>query len=265
MNVERPPQEIQFPSHASVAPAASMPARSGKGAPGMTGAGTADFFYREALRLGYVARSAFKLLQLQKQYKLITPGASILDLGCAPGAWLQVACQSLGPLEKGGMVVGIDMKKVKVPNLYCDSRVRTICVDVMTLLRDQARALSPQGRGFSVILSDMCPLVSGITSKDAALSCELGEKALSLAVGEGIFSAPDESPADAANSSGNGILQPGGNLVIKLLESRDTQEFGQFCKARFKKSSWIRPKATRSSSREIYLSSLHMVHFVSSD
>lgn len=56
----------------------------------MSGAGKPDFFYREAQRLGYVARSAFKLLQIQKQYKLITPGSSVLDLGCAPGAWLQV-------------------------------------------------------------------------------------------------------------------------------------------------------------------------------
>uniref|UniRef100_A0A1D1YZ40 rRNA methyltransferase 2, mitochondrial n=1 Tax=Anthurium amnicola TaxID=1678845 RepID=A0A1D1YZ40_9ARAE len=219
----------------------------------MSGAGSPDFFYREALRLGYVARSAFKLLQMQKQYKLITPGASVLDLGCAPGAWLQVACQSLGPLEKGGVVVGIDVKKVKIPNLYCDSRVRTVCADVMNLLKDQARALSPQGKGFSVMLSDMCPSVSGITSKDAALSCELGGKALSLAVGKSILPSSDESIPEENNSGGDGLLQRGGNLVIKLLESGDTQEFGQFCKLRFKKASWIRPKATRSSSREIYL------------
>lgn len=87
----------------------------------MSGAGAPDFFCREAQRLGYVARSAFKvpslfsfslllirkhnltsdfpfssqLLQMQKQYKLITPGASVLDLGCAPGAWLQVPFTSI--------------------------------------------------------------------------------------------------------------------------------------------------------------------------
>lgn len=76
----------------------------------MSGGGAPDFFYREAQRLGYVARSAFKLLQIQNQYKLIKPGFSVLDLGCAPGAWLQVACQSLGPLKNGGAVVGIDVK-----------------------------------------------------------------------------------------------------------------------------------------------------------
>ncbi|XP_010922295.1 uncharacterized protein [Elaeis guineensis] len=226
----------------------------------MSGVGAPDFFYREAQRLGYVARSAFKLLQMQKQYKLITPGASILDLGCAPGAWLQVACQTLGPLEKGGVVVGIDLKKVKVPCSHCDSRVRTVCADVMNLLKDQVRAMSPQKRGFSVILSDMCPTVSGITTKDTAISCELGMRALSLAVGR------VRQPSSANNTdledclsisepdaNEDGVLQHGGNLVIKLLESEDIQGFGKFCKLRFKKVSWLRPKATRSSSREIYL------------
>uniref|UniRef100_A0A2P2JFF9 rRNA methyltransferase 2, mitochondrial n=1 Tax=Rhizophora mucronata TaxID=61149 RepID=A0A2P2JFF9_RHIMU len=108
------------------------------------GAGSPDFFYREAQRLGYVARSAFKLLQMQKQYKLISPGSSVLDLGCAPGAWLQVACQSLGPLKNGGAVVGIDLKNVKVPFHHCDTRVQTVTADVMNLPRDQVRALSPQ-------------------------------------------------------------------------------------------------------------------------
>ncbi|KAM0860023.1 hypothetical protein ACQ4PT_046807 [Festuca glaucescens] len=194
----------------------------------MSGAtGTADFFYREALRLGYVARSAFKLIQLQKQHKIITPGAAVLDLGCAPGAWLQVACQNLGPLEKGGVVVGVDVKE----------------------------------RGFSVILSDMCPVVSGITTKDEAISCELGMRAICLAVGkikvrestdysetmEKFQSSTDPDPDE------DGVLRRGGNLVIKFLENEDVPGFSKFCKVKFKKVTLLRPKATRSSSREIYL------------
>lgn len=227
----------------------------------MSGAGVADFFYREAQRLGYLARSAFKLLQIQQQYKLIKPGSSVLDLGCAPGAWLQVACQSLGPLKTGGVVVGIDLKKVKVPSRYCDARVQTICADVMKLPEHQARALSPQKQGFSVILSDMCPPVSGINIKDAALSVELGMRALDLAVGSGALSDVDNSNMDregqldgsASDSNDCGLLRPGGHLVIKLLESEDTKEFSRICKLLFRKASWLRPKATRSSSREIYL------------
>ncbi|CAK7325711.1 unnamed protein product [Dovyalis caffra] len=226
----------------------------------MSGAGTPDFFYREAQRLGYVARSAFKLLQIQKQHKLITPGSSVLDLGCAPGAWLQVACQSLGPVKSGGAVVGIDLKKVKVPPLYCDARVQTVCADVMKLPKNQVRALSPQHKGFSVVLSDMCPLVSGITTRDAALSAELGMQALGLAVGRAATAHLDNDIIagrslndSVCSADDNGILQPGGHLVIKVLESEDNQEFSRICKPLFRKASWLRPKATRSSSREIYL------------
>ncbi|XP_073127138.1 uncharacterized protein [Henckelia pumila] len=208
------------------------------------GAGAPDFFYREAQRLGYVARSAFKM---QKQYKLITAGSSVLDLGCAPGAWLQVACQNLGPLINGGAVVGIDIKKVKVPSLYCDSRVKTVCADVMSLPREQVKALSPQHKGFSVILSDMCPPVSGITSRDSALSAELGMQAINLAVGTDALARPE------TQSSGSGVLQLGGHLVVKLLESEDVKELSQICKPLFRKASWLRPRATRSCSREIYL------------
>ncbi|KAJ9540026.1 hypothetical protein OSB04_026532, partial [Centaurea solstitialis] len=214
---------------------------------GMSGGGTADFFYREAQRLGYVARSAFKLLQIQKQYKLITPGSSVLDLGCAPGAWLQVACQSLGPLKNGGAVGGIDLKKVKVPSTHCDSRVSTVCADVMNLPKDEVRNLSPQKKGFSVLLSDMCPLVSGITTRDAALSMELGMRALDLALG-GTPSSDDDQQHDDV-----GVLLTGGHLIVKLLESEDTKELMKICKPVFRKSSWLRPKATRSNSREIYL------------
>ncbi|KAL8143302.1 hypothetical protein V2J09_016334 [Rumex salicifolius] len=221
--------------------------------------GAPDFFYREAQRLGYVARSAFKLLQMQDKYKLIKPGSSVLDLGCAPGAWLQVACQSLGPLKHGGFVLGIDLKKVKVPSSLCDSRVQTVSADVMSLPNDQIRCLSPKHRGFSVILSDMCPLVSGIKTKDAALSTELGMRALNLAVGDSSAFAPldndDDSLAETESCTSNesGILLPGGNLVVKLLESEDKQDFNRICKPLFKKSSWLRPKATRPTSREIYL------------
>ncbi|OQU90713.1 hypothetical protein SORBI_3001G033000 [Sorghum bicolor] len=205
----------------------------------MAAGGTADFFYRESLRLGYVARSAFKLIQMQKQHKLIAPGAAVLDLGCAPGAWLQ---------------------KVKVPSAHCDSRVRTVRADVMTMMKQQARAMSPQERGFSVILSDMCPPVSGITTKDGAISCELGMRALSLAVGKIKLKESDYSEilekylsSTEPDPDEDGVLRRGGNLVMKFLENEDISGFGKFCKVKFKKVSLLRPKATRPSSREIYM------------
>jgi 23S rRNA U2552 (ribose-2'-O)-methylase RlmE/FtsJ len=207
--------------------------------------GTADFFYREARRLKFVARSAFKLLEIQNKHRIIRPGGSVLDLGCAPGAFLQVACQFLGPIEKGGAVVGVDVKKVKVPADHCDVRVRTYCADVLKISATSLASLSPSGCGYSVIVSDMCPAVSGIGSKDAALSGELGLQALHLALGQ------PESDDELPGRSG-GILLPGGSLVIKLLEGEESQAFIKLCKGRFQQLSWLHPKATWSMSKEIY-------------
>lgn len=120
----------------------------------------------------------------------------------------------------------------------------------------------------------MCPPVSGITGRDSALSAELGMQAINLAVGT------DALARSETQSDGSGVLKPGGHLVVKLLESEDVKgvaalpkifftflyeplkyldsfllsaELSQICKPIFRKASWLRPRATRSCSREIYL------------
>ena len=135
----------------------------------------------------------------------------------------------------------------------------------------------------------MCPLISGIRTKDAALSVELGMRALDLAVGGNALSDATIQSGGQSDAGGSGsgldncgVLKPGGHLVIKFLESEDVQgeccfcrtcivlllvsnfcaflnmvvcssEFSKICKPLFRKASLLRPKATRSSSREIYL------------
>lgn len=171
---------------------------------------------------------------------------------------MQVACQSLGPPEKGGFVLGVDVKKVKVPSDHCDERVQTLCADVLRIDLHGLMHYTHSGKGFSVILSDMCPPVSGIGSKDAALSGELGFKALKLALGGRICkhengdAYDDQSELESGGQGEQGLLLPGGSLVIKLLEGKESQGFPKFCKGRFKSTSWLRPKATRPTSREIY-------------
>lgn len=145
--------------------------------------------------------------------------------------------------------------------MHCDSRVQTVCADVMNLPKNKLKSLSPKEKGFSVILSDMCPLVSGITTRDATLSVELGMQAVNLALGEAALGVGDailgkdkDNLDDSTSVSDcDGVLRQGGHLVIKLLESEDSQEFSRMLKPLFRKASWLRPKATRSSSREIYL------------
>lgn len=95
-----------------------------------TGRRLNDHFSQQAKGEGYVARSAYKLLEIQQKHKIIPPGGKVLDLGCHPGAWLQVACQSIGPKTRGGMVLGVDIQATRAPPRYCDERVKIVQADV---------------------------------------------------------------------------------------------------------------------------------------
>src|SRR5690349_13517344 len=102
-----------------------------------------DFFHRKAKEEGFLARSAYKLQEIQKKFRLLRNGSKVLDLGCAPGAWVQVALPIVGPQ---GQVVGVDLEKVELSH----PRFRFIHDDAFTLRpEDLPEAL------FDVVLSDM--------------------------------------------------------------------------------------------------------------
>jgi hypothetical protein len=75
------------------------------------------------------------------------PGAKVLDLGCVPGAWLQVACQQLGPRDRGGLVLGVDLQEVKVPPRFCDDRVQVMQADARLLTPDALLEFTSDVRG----------------------------------------------------------------------------------------------------------------------
>lgn len=181
-----------------------------------------DEFFMRAKREGYLARSAYKLAEIQEKRRPLRRGDAVLDLGCAPGAWIQVALEHIGP---GGVVVGVDLKPVEAslgPN------VRTIVGDVFTL--DGATLVGAAGRPFDAVLSDMAPNTSG--AGDDLLSARLCRRVLELA------------PA---------VLGPGGNLVMKVLEGGDYPELLRETRAMFREVKGYKPAASRSVSREIYI------------
>jgi cell division protein FtsJ len=202
-----------------------------------------DYFFRLAKQQGYVARSAFKLQEVDDKYRVLKRGGNVLDLGCNPGAWLQVACRALGPPAAGGIVLGVDLKDTPVPAAHCDSRVRTLKADAKLLRPEQLLQLSPDGGGFHSVLSDMAPSTSGVSSLDAARSLMLAELAVDIALG---------TPDDASSV---GVLRPGGSLVVKLLEGPgDGRHILQtITRSRFERIGWMRPKATRPESCEVFL------------
>jgi 23S rRNA (uridine2552-2'-O)-methyltransferase len=180
-----------------------------------------DFYHQKAKKEGFLARSAYKLQELQKKFKLIKPGAKVLDLGCAPGAWVQVALPMVGA---NGLVVGVDLEDITVLQ---HPQFRFIHGDAFKL-RPEHIPESP----FDVVLSDMAPKTSGIKIRDQARSAELCLHALEVA---------------------REHLKKGGALVVKLFEGEDAMSVRKEIEKHFQSLKAFRPESTRTASVEIYL------------
>jgi len=184
-----------------------------------------DTYFKRAKAEGYLARSAYKLDQIQQAKKIIRPGDRVLDLGCAPGAWLQVAASLVGPR---GEVIGIDLQPVKAampPN------VATAVGDVYELEPESLPTTSNNGRGrFNVVLSDMAPNTTGIN--DHEMSIRLCERVLELV------------PK---------LIAPGGNLAMKVFEGSQYPELLKRIGRDFAKVKGFKPDASRDVSREMYI------------
>ncbi|KAK9798940.1 hypothetical protein WJX73_004770 [Symbiochloris irregularis] len=202
-----------------------------------------DFFFKQAKRHGFLARSAFKLTEIQERFRVIRAGGSVLDLGCCPGAWIQVALQAItaqrASTKPSSLILGVDLKA----------------------------ATGHCRQGFHTVLSDMCPDTSGIAAADVARSLELAGHAVRLALSnsselpDGIrVTPPDQSASlsDAHETSPEGpqpggVLLPEGHLVVKVLSGSGCNELHDYLRHHFRKVVWAQPKASRSESREMYL------------
>ena len=151
-------QQRQQRQRSSGGGSASRPSRPSGRAPNSfqkkltrSGRNLNDPFSQRSKTEGYVARSAYKLLEIQQKHAVIPPGGYVLDLGCHPGAWLQVACQAIGPRSKGGLVLGIDIQETTVPGRYTDDRVKVLHGDAREV--DGTVWKSYAARGLDVVLS----------------------------------------------------------------------------------------------------------------
>jgi len=181
-----------------------------------------DKFAKKAKAEGFLARSAYKLEEINRKFKILKPGDKVLDLGAAPGSWLQVAYNAVGPQ---GLVVGVDINPIS----FNAAGVVAITGDVLDQnLLQKLESYAP----FDAVLSDLAPKTSGIKDRDQALSHQLAEAAAALAAS---------------------TLSKHGQLVVKIFQSPDTFSFQQYLKTVFRKVQTYKPSASRDRSFETYL------------
>jgi 23S rRNA (uridine2552-2'-O)-methyltransferase len=187
-----------------------------------------DYYFQKAKKENFVARSIFKLQEIDERFKIFKPGYNVLDLGAAPGSWSQYASQKVG---KNGRVLGVDLQPIKltIPNaFFFVGDMRTLSIDS---LLEKTGIVPP----FEVVMSDMAPKTTGIRVTDQTRSIELCEKALATA---------------------QEFLKPKGTFICKLFHSEEFESFRNTLKGQFGKVEVLRPKSTRKESKEIFFIAL---------
>ncbi len=188
-----------------------------------------DHYFYQAKEDGYAARSAYKLKEIQRKWRILHGGDTVLDLGAAPGSWSQYRSEVIGSTAR---ILGIDLQNIalSIPNAVF------IQADLRALEWNETKKKNGFFEPFDLVLSDMAPKTTGIKIADQARSLELCELALSIAERE---------------------LRPGGNFVCKLFFSEDFQALKKRLMGVFDRVEILRPDSTRKQSSEIFLVGLN--------
>ena len=181
-----------------------------------------DYYRKLAHDNGFRSRSSYKLSELNKSYRLIGPGFYVLDLGCAPGGWTQVAVKLVG---NQGKVMGVDLSYVEeIPGAYL---VRENIEDEH--LVDEV--MSYFGRKVNAVVCDLSPKISGNWSVDHAKQISLNYDCTKIM---------------------DKVLANKGNAVFKIFDGEYTLEFRDYIKKKFARINLTKPKASRTQSSELY-------------
>ncbi len=183
-----------------------------------------DHYYKKAKKENFVARSIYKLEEIDKKYKVIPKGAKALDLGYYPGSWSQYIQRKIG---QKGQLIGIDIQEVNQKIQSSNTTLHQKDIFNISSLED----LGVQ-EPFDVVCSDMAPKTTGIKTVDQIRSLEIVEKVFEVLP---LF------------------LKEGGDFVVKVFESQDAQNFFKEKRTMFKSIHFLRPKSTRSVSKEYFV------------
>lgn len=183
-----------------------------------------DHYFKKAKDTGFRARSAFKLEEIQNRFRLLKPGQYVVDLGCAPGSFLQFAGKILGPQ---GKIIGFDIKPVQD---FGDTRIKTY---VASVLEDDIVSLIKHDLDHvDCIISDIAPNTSGIKDVDHGRSIDLNRAILTIALQ---------------------VLKKHGSLLLKVFDGGEFPGFVKEVKAHFAEVKIVKPDASRDRSREVYV------------
>ena len=184
-----------------------------------------DYYYKKAKQEMYRSRAAYKLFEAIKRYHFIDYGDVVIDLGAAPGGWMQAARKTVG---NKGFVLGVDLKEIEpfpqpyVKTIICDSTEPETVQQILEMLPREADA----------VISDASPNISGIWEVDHARQIDLSQQALEIALQ---------------------TLKPSGNFFVKVFQGDMLNDFIQKVKQHFETVIVVKPKASRPKSSEIFL------------
>lgn len=183
-----------------------------------------DPFVAEARARGYRTRAAFKLIEIDDRLRLIRPGARVIDLGCAPGGWIQVLLE-----RRAGAIAGVDLLPVEPLGtagiLQADFTAAGVGAELVQLV----------GGPPDLVLSDMAPNTTGHRMTDHLRIIGLIESAAEFA---------------------QQVLRPGGALVAKAFQGGETAGVIASLRGSFAEVRQIKPKASRAESSEVYIAAL---------
>jgi 23S rRNA (uridine2552-2'-O)-methyltransferase len=189
-----------------------------------------DYYYKKAKEEKYRSRAAYKLLQAVKKYQFIKSGSVVVDLGAAPGGWVQAA---RSVVEDKGFVLGVDLKQVEP---FEEDNVRTIEADVNEEETIQ-QILELLPRKADAVISDVSPNISGIWEVDHARQMDLSQRALNIALE---------------------TLRPSGSFFVKVFQGDMLNDFTEKVKHHFQIVRVVKPAASRGKSSELFLLGLEL-------
>jgi 23S rRNA (uridine2552-2'-O)-methyltransferase len=183
-----------------------------------------DFYVRQSVDQGWRSRAAFKLMEIDDKDRLLQPGHTVVDLGCAPGGWCQVAAQRL---NGQGRIIGVDL--LEMVGIAGVTFIQGDFTENAVLAELDAAGIES---GVDLVLSDMAPNITGVDAVDQARAYYLAELALDFA---------------------RQHLKPGGAFLIKVFQGSGFEDYVKQLRAAFGKVATRKPKASRDRSREVYL------------